>query len=154
MRNQRKLIGNIDLLKKHVCNTRDFLADQGTLPFHVGGVGLIPGQALKVPHASWPKNQNMKSRSNIVTNSIKTLEMVHVKKKKKKSTKAQRGVVARRAGWWVCGLGMPRMGRPLKSLDVKLGCLDWVVSSQAQGHSFSLNERCRLQAASETYLEP
>ena len=46
------------------------------------------------------------------------------------------------------------MGRPLKSLDVKLGCLDWVVSSQAQGHSFSLNERCRLQAASETYLEP
>ena len=46
------------------------------------------------------------------------------------------------------------MGRPLKSLDVKLGCLDWVVSSQAQGHSFSLNETCRLQAASETYLEP
>ena len=66
-----------------MCNTRDFLADQGTLPFHVGGVGLIPGQVLKVPHASWPKNQNMKSRSNIVTNSTKTLEMVHIKKKKK-----------------------------------------------------------------------
>ena len=74
-----------------MCNTRDFLADQGTLPFHVGGVGLIPGQALKVPHASWPKNQNMKSRSNIVTNSIKTLEMVHVKKKKKKKHKSPEG---------------------------------------------------------------
>ena len=76
------------------------------------------------------------------------------KKKKKKGTKAQRGVEAGRAGWWVCALGMPRMGRPLKSLNVKLGCLDWVVSSQAHGHSFSLNESFRLQAASETYLEP
>lgn len=83
---------------------------------------------------------------------MKTLEVVHVEKKK--STKVQRGVEAGRAGWWVCGLGMPRTVRPLKSLDVKLGCLDWVVSSQAQGHSFSLNERCGLRADSETYLKP
>ena len=42
-------------------------------------VGVIPGQAAKTPHASWPKNQNM-NRSNIVTDSIKTLKMVHIKK--------------------------------------------------------------------------
>ena len=41
---------------------------------------LIPG--AKIPQASWLKNQNIKnSRSNIVTNSIKTLKMVHIKKK-------------------------------------------------------------------------
>jgi len=36
-------------------------------------------------HASWPKNQNINNRSNIVTNSIKTFKMVNIKKKKKKS---------------------------------------------------------------------
>ena len=41
--------------------------------------GLIPGQAAKIPHTSWPKNQNM-NRSNIVTDSVKTLKMVHIKK--------------------------------------------------------------------------
>ena len=30
----------------------------------------------------WPKNQNINNRSNIVTNSIKTLKMAHIKKKK------------------------------------------------------------------------
>ena len=35
-----------------------------------GGVGLIPG---------WDQTEN---RNNIVTNSIKTLKMVHIKKKK------------------------------------------------------------------------
>ena len=30
-------------------------------------VWVHPGEAAKIPHASWPKNQN-----NIVTNSIKT----------------------------------------------------------------------------------
>ena len=43
---------------------------------------MIPGQGAKIPHASWPKNQNIKNRSNVVTNSISTLKMVHVKKKK------------------------------------------------------------------------
>ena len=57
-----------------------------TSPSNTGGVGSIPGQGAKIPHASWPKNQN---RSNIVTNSIKTLKMVHIKKKnlKKKRKK-------------------------------------------------------------------
>ena len=32
--------------------------------------GFDPCQGAEIPHASWPKNQNIKSRSNIVTNSI------------------------------------------------------------------------------------
>ena len=43
------------------------------------GAGSIPGQGAKIPHALRPKNQNI---SSIVTNSIKTLKMVHIKKKK------------------------------------------------------------------------
>ena len=59
-----------------------------------GGVYLIPDQGAKMLHALSPKNQN---RSNIVTNSIKTLKMVRnnnnkiLKKKifgKKKRTRA------------------------------------------------------------------
>ena len=45
----------------------------------LSNVGLIPGQAAKISHTSWPKNQNI-NRSNIVTDSIKTLKMVHIKK--------------------------------------------------------------------------
>ena len=44
-----------------------------TLSSSAKGVCLIPGQGVKIPLASWPKNQNMNNRSNIVTNSIKTL---------------------------------------------------------------------------------
>ena len=29
---------------------------------NAGGVGLIPGQGAKIPHASWPKEQNMKQQ--------------------------------------------------------------------------------------------
>ena len=42
-----------------------------------------PGGGAKIPHASQPKNQKHKNRSNIVTNSMKTFKMAHVKKKKK-----------------------------------------------------------------------
>ena len=35
-------------------------------------------------HDSWPKSQNIQNRSHIVTNSLKTLKMAHIKKKKKK----------------------------------------------------------------------
>ena len=31
-----------------------------TLPSNGGGVGLIPGQGAKIPHASQPKHQNIK----------------------------------------------------------------------------------------------
>lgn len=47
-------------------------------------VGSIPGQELRILHALWPKNQNINHRSNSATNSVKTLKLVHVKKKKKK----------------------------------------------------------------------
>ena len=47
-------------------------------PFNAGGVGLMPGS--HVPPVQKTKTQN---RSDIVTNSKKTLKMVHIKKKKK-----------------------------------------------------------------------
>ena len=33
-----------------------------TSPSNVGGVGSVPGQRAKIPHASWPKNQNIKHK--------------------------------------------------------------------------------------------
>ena len=33
-----------------------------TSPSNAGGVGLIPGQGAKIPHASGPKNQNIKQK--------------------------------------------------------------------------------------------
>ena len=50
------------------------------LPSNAGGVGFIPGRGAKIPHGSWLKNQSIKSRSNIVINSIKTLKIVHIGK--------------------------------------------------------------------------
>ena len=49
-----------------------------------GGVGLIPGPPANIlPHASWSKTKTW-DRSHIVTNSIKTFKMVHIKKNLKK----------------------------------------------------------------------
>ena len=48
-----------------------------TSPSNIGGVDSTPGQGAKMPHTLQPKNQN---RNNIVTNSIKTLIIVHIKK--------------------------------------------------------------------------
>ena len=42
-------------------------------------VHLIPDQGTKIPRASWPKNHNINNRSNIVTNSVKALKMIHKK---------------------------------------------------------------------------
>ena len=50
-----------------------------TLPFIAEGAGLSPGWGVKILHASLPPNQNINSRNNTVTNSIKTS-----KKKEKK----------------------------------------------------------------------
>ena len=33
-----------------------------TSPFNAGDAGLIPGQGAKIPHASGPKNQNVKQK--------------------------------------------------------------------------------------------
>ena len=34
----------------------------GTLSSNAGGVDLTPGQGAKIPHARWPKNQNIKQK--------------------------------------------------------------------------------------------
>ena len=47
----------------------------GTLPSNAGGAGSIPDQGAKIPHALWPKHT--------ITNSVKTLKAVHIKKDKK-----------------------------------------------------------------------
>ena len=52
-----------------------------TSPTNTGDAGLISGWGIKIPHSSWPKNQSI-NRSNIVSDSIKTFKMVHIKKKK------------------------------------------------------------------------
>ena len=58
-------------------------------PSNAGGMASIPGWGAKILHDLWPKQQNLikKKRSNIVTNSIKTLKIVHIKEilKKKKN---------------------------------------------------------------------
>ena len=33
-----------------------------TSPSSEGGLGSIPGRGTKIPHALWPKNQNMKQK--------------------------------------------------------------------------------------------
>ena len=33
-----------------------------TSPSNAGGAGSIPGQGTKIPHTSWPKNQNIKQK--------------------------------------------------------------------------------------------
>ena len=63
-----------------------------TLPSNVRDVGLISGWGANIPRVSWPKNQNIKNRSNTVTNSIKTLKLAHIKKKSlKKVSSAEIG---------------------------------------------------------------
>ena len=57
-----------------------------TSPSNAGGMGLISGRGAKIPHVSWPKIPKHKKIiyiyiSNIATNSIKPLKMVHIKKK-------------------------------------------------------------------------
>ena len=32
------------------------------LPSNAGGAGSIPGQGAKIPHATWPKHQNIKQK--------------------------------------------------------------------------------------------
>ena len=61
---------------------RDFLGGPlvKTLSFSAKGEGSIPGQGAEIPHGMWPKKQNTNNRSNMSTNSIKTVKMVHIKK--------------------------------------------------------------------------
>ena len=52
---------------------RDFPGNPGvkTLPSNAEGAGSIPGWGVKIPHASWLKNQNINNKINILTYSIK-----------------------------------------------------------------------------------
>ena len=50
------------------------------------GAGSIPGQGTKIPKALQPENWN---QNNIVTNSIKTLQGVHINKQTNKQTQQQ-----------------------------------------------------------------
>lgn len=52
-----------------------------TSPSSAEGTSLIPGGEAKISHASQPKIQNINNRNNIVTHSIKTLKLVHLRKK-------------------------------------------------------------------------
>ena len=38
--------------------------------------GLIPDEAARIPHGSWPKDQYINNASSVATHSIKTLKMV------------------------------------------------------------------------------
>ena len=71
-----------------VCQRRTVKSDDGgtspvdhwlkTPPSKAQGVGSIPGQGAKIPHALQPKIQNIKDK-NIVINSTKTLKIAHIK---------------------------------------------------------------------------
>ena len=51
-----------------------------TLPSNAGGASSIPGQGDKIPHALWPKNQNIKQKQ-YLRSSIKTFKnSLHLKK--------------------------------------------------------------------------
>ena len=50
------------------------------LPSSAGGVGLIPGWGAKDPTCITGQKTKTQNGGNIVTNSIKTLKMIHVKK--------------------------------------------------------------------------
>ena len=55
-----------------------------TSPSNEEGTGLIPRWVAKIPHTSGPKHQNIQQKQ-YYKNSIKTLKMIHLKKKKKTS---------------------------------------------------------------------
>ena len=46
-----------------------------------GGAASIPGQGAKIPHMPGGQKSKTQNGSNIVTNSIMTFKMAHIKKK-------------------------------------------------------------------------
>ena len=58
-----KFFRNLKYLYK-TKSIRDFLGGPVVKnpPFNAGGAGLIPGRGAKIPHASGPKNQNIKQK--------------------------------------------------------------------------------------------
>ena len=66
------------ILRMH---SRDFVGSPAIKisPSNTGGVASIPRQGDKFSHSWWPKTKTKKNRSDIVTNPMKTLNMVHIK---------------------------------------------------------------------------
>ena len=77
-------------------------------PFQCRGAGLLPGWGGKIPHTSWPKNQNIKKKKQ-EQYSIKTLKMAHIKKIKLKKTWIGKKRSQREAAGWR-GSGNPWHG--------------------------------------------
>ena len=53
-----------------------------TMPSNAGGAGSIPGWGAKIPHASWPKNQNIKQNQHCNKFNKNFKNGPHQKKKK------------------------------------------------------------------------
>ena len=62
-----------------------------TLPSSAGGMGLMPGQGFKIPHASRPKERNIKQKQccNKFNKDFKNGSHQKKKKKRKKEKKEQ-----------------------------------------------------------------
>ena len=58
-------------------------------PSNAGAAGLIPGQGAKIPYGLWLKKNKTKNRKNIITSSIKTLKIVHIKNRQKKAERKE-----------------------------------------------------------------
>ena len=71
------------------------------MPSNAGGVGSIPGWGATIPHASQPKKTKTQNRSNVVTNSIKTLKNGPHQKKKSLKIKKQYGIISN-STWVSC----------------------------------------------------
>ena len=52
-----------------------------TVPSNAGGVGLIPGRGAKIPHASQPKNQNLKKQKQHCNKLNKDLKKIFLNQK-------------------------------------------------------------------------
>ena len=59
---------------------------------------MIPGQGVRIPHG--PKNQNINRKSNVATNSIKTLKMVHIKKNLNNNNKKMEALQLTTCAWY------------------------------------------------------
>ena len=87
----------IDLLKSYIGKKKSYIGtslEVQRLRLHLpmqGCVGSIPGQGIKIPHASWPKNQSIKQKQDCYKfnkdfeNGSHTHTHTHNIKKKKKS---------------------------------------------------------------------
>ena len=113
-----------------------------TLPSSAGSVGSIPGWGAKIPHASWPKNQNIKQKQYCNKFNKNFKKLVHIKKilKKRKKKKYSLHPVSR---WsWISSLRLWLMSYTLTIGGVSLPlslyiytytylgvykCLDWCI---------------------------